>query len=141
MDAGSRGPVGGTFSSCASVRDRFCGSQVNLYGTVRANERTTSAHCRFNAGGALSCDNENYLGAQYMGLSGVMKQNCIRITGEAQYRNALNGQPTGSEYRVAMIFAEADRELHSSLHRQVMEGPPNGNRRLNLRAARRRSSW
>jgi hypothetical protein len=95
--------AGVNWAGPAELAVRGTGIDVNLYGTVRSNERTTSAHCRFNPGGALSCDNENYLGTQYMGLSGVMKQNCIRITGEAQYRNALNGQPTGSEYRVAML--------------------------------------
>jgi hypothetical protein len=74
---------------------------LDLWGDVSDRPREV-AYCRV-AAGLISCLPDNYAGTNRISLAGEMRSTCLRVTGYAQDRSALDGHLTGDEYRVAIL--------------------------------------
>lgn len=95
--------AGVTWSGTGELAVGPSGFLLNLQGHVATNRQFNAARCSVGAGGMLTCDSVNYLGTQFIGLSGAIREHCVRITGDHKYINLATNKPSGAEYRVAML--------------------------------------
>jgi hypothetical protein len=95
--------AGATWAGPGEIAVGPSGFLVNLQGHVAVNRQFNTARCIVGSGGTLTCDSVNYLGTQFMALSGTIRQHCARVTGDHKFMNLATNKPSGAEYRVAML--------------------------------------
>ncbi len=86
------------------------------------NGGATVGRCTIDDGD-VTCQPQNFLGSDHISLDGEMNDGCLRVTGTRRY--TIGGNPTNSEYRVALLARFEDAPEPEIPHPLPVDSPFN----------------